>query len=313
MSLACEARARRLHSWRGAPAHSTLPMTLDPDVSLETLAQRAVAGDRRAVTALVERLQHPLYRLALRFFSSPADAEDATQEILVQVVRGLGGFEGRSKLTTWAYRIASRYLLRAKARAVEESVAGPEPFAAWLDEHLAPEAPHAASAPEHALLEEEVRIACTHGMLLTLSRELRIAYILGDLLELTDQEGAAALDISPDAFRQRVARARATVRPILAGRCGVVDPAGSCACDRQVEASLACGLIPPTGPVFVALRRGAAAPDGAAEAGALRLRRAAEQLDLAERLAEVFRRAPQFEAPARVAEELRRVCPDLLA
>jgi RNA polymerase sigma factor (sigma-70 family) len=281
--------------------------------SLDSLAQRAAIGDGRAIAELVERLQHPLYRLALRFFSSPPDAEDATQEILVQVVRGLAGFEGRSKLTTWAYRIASRYLIRAKARAVEASVAGPEPFAAWLDEHLAPEAPHAASAPEHALLAEEVRIACTYGMLLTLSRELRIAYILGDLLELTDQEGAEALELSPEAFRQRVARARAAIRPILAGRCRVVDPAGACSCERQTEASLACGLIPATGPVFTALRRRAPDPHEVEGIPLGRVRRAADQLDFAERLAEVFRREPQFEAPARVAQELRRACPDLLA
>jgi hypothetical protein len=50
-------------------------------------------------------------------------------------------------------------------------------------------------------------------------RDLRIAYILGDLREMTDKEGAEALRISPAAFRKRVERARTTVRPIIAGRC----------------------------------------------------------------------------------------------
>ena len=254
-----------------------------------------------------------VYRLALRFFGTPQDAEDATQEVLVLIVTHLGGFEGRSRFTTWVYTIASRYLLRAKRKQMESSVAGPEPFASWLDTHLAPEAYQTESEAEYRMLCEEVRISCTYGMLLTLSRDLRITYILGDLLEMTDKEGAEALGISPAAFRQRVTRARATVRPIIAGRCSVVDPAGTCACDRQIAPSIACGLIPPTGPVFVALQRGA--PVQATTVGGVevdRLRRAADQLDVAERFAETFRTEPQFQAPARVLDALREACPDLL-
>lgn len=287
-------------------------MANERDESLEALAARAAGGDRAALGAVVDGIQHLVYRLALRFFSDPSDAEDATQEILVQVVTGLGGFEGRSKLTTWVYRIASRHLLRAARKRTEASVEGPEPYAEWLDEHVATEPWRGADEAEHALFCEEVRVGCTYGMLLTLSRELRIAYILGDLLEMTDQEGAEALEITPEAFRQRVARSRATVRPIIAGRCSVVDPAGSCSCSRQVASSLACGLIPQTGPVFTALRR--RAPDDAKVGGIGlgQMRRAMGQLDLAERFAEVFRREPQFEAPDRVVAMLRLACPDLL-
>lgn len=279
---------------------------------LDRLAFRAAAGDRRALEEVCRGIQDLVYRLALRFFSDPDDAEDATQEILIQVVTHLGGFQGRSRFTTWVYRIASRHLMRAKRKRVESSIAGPGPFAEWLDTHVAPEPYEAASEAEYRMLCEEVRIGCTYGMLLTLSRDLRIAYILGDLLEMTDKEGAEALEISPAAFRKRVERARATVRPIIAGRCSVVDPAGSCSCGRQLAASLECGLIPDTGPVFMALRRGAPAEAtvGGVEIG--RLTRAADQLDIAERFAQVFRTEPQFQVPARVLEKLRRACPDLL-
>jgi RNA polymerase sigma factor (sigma-70 family) len=251
-----------------------------------------------------------VYRLALRFFSDPEDAADATQEILVQVVTHLGSFEGRSKFTTWVYTIACRHLAQSRRRHVEASVAGPERFGEWLDTHLAPESYRADSEVEYRMLCEEVRISCIYGMLLTLSRELRLAYVLGDLLEMTDVKGAEALGISRAAFRQRVARARASVRPIIAGRCSVVDPTGSCSCDRQVGPSLECGLIPATGPVFVALRRGVPAGSaGGVDMG--HLRRAADELDVAERCAEVLRTEAPFQAPQRVLEELRRACPGL--
>ncbi len=286
--------------------------TQQAPADLDGLARRAADGERRALEEVCRGIQDLVYRLALRFLSDPDDAEDATQEILIQVVTHLGGFQGRSRFTTWVYRIASRYLLRAKRRRVESSMTDPSAFAEWLDTHLAPDPYEATSEFEYRELCEEVRIGCTYGMLLTLSRELRIAYILGDLLEMTDKEGAEALEITRAAFRKRVERARAKVRPMLAGRCSVVDPTGSCSCSRQIASSLECGLIADTGPVFVALRRGTSAHETVNGVELGLLSRAAAQLDIAERFAQVFRNERQFQAPLRVLEELRRSCPDLL-
>lgn len=277
-----------------------------PEPDLNTLAARAAAGDREALEQICLEIKDPIYRLALRFFSSPEDAEDCTQEILIRVITHLGSFEGRSKFTTWVYTIASRHLLRTRKRSLEGSIQGPEPFAAWLDEHVAPEPYRADTAAEFRMLCEEVRIGCTYGMLLTLSRELRIAYILGDLLEMTDREGAEALEITPAAFRQRLARARRTIRPILARRCGLVEPEARCHCSRIIEPSIECGVIPEGRPVFTRLERDPPNVDPDL------LERAAEQLDLAERFAALFKTEPQFRAPARVLAELRNSCPDLL-
>ncbi len=62
------------------------------------------------------------------------------------------------------------------------------------------------------------------GMLLCLSRPLRLAYLLGDLMGMTDVEGAAICDTTPAAYRQRLARARATMRGVIADRCGWSAP-----------------------------------------------------------------------------------------
>jgi RNA polymerase sigma factor (sigma-70 family) len=275
--------------------------------TLEELARAAAAGDRSALERVCAAIRDPIYRLSLRMLASLADAEDCTQDIMVQVVTHLGAFEGRSRLTTWVYRIAARHLMRTRRRAVETSVRGAEAFAEWLDTHIAATPYRADSDLEYRELCEEVRLGCTYGMLLTLSRELRLAYILGDLLDLTDREGAEALEITPAAFRQRLKRARETVRPIILGRCSVYDPEGTCRCDRQIEPSLRYGIIPASGPVYTRLpcvREAAAEP---------RFARAAQQMEIAERFAEGFRRDPAFAAPASVAEHLRSACPDLFA
>src|SRR5437762_12579082 len=83
----------------------------------EELAARvraAAAGDADAVRGVVEAVQDPVYRLALRMLGHPADAEDAAQEISVIVVTHLGSFRGESAFLTWVWRIAARHLSRVK-------------------------------------------------------------------------------------------------------------------------------------------------------------------------------------------------------
>ena len=275
------------------------------DDRLRALVAQAVGGDAQALEELCGHLQHVVYRLALRFFSSPHDAEDATQEILLKVVTHLSAYEGRAKVTTWVYTIASRHLLESRRRSVEDSVRGPQAFAEWLDQNLGSE-PDVAAQAEYDELCGEVRISCTYGMLLCLSRNLRITYLLGDLVGLTDTEGAAVLGIARAAFRQRLARARRTMRSVIDGRCGLVRAENPCRCSRQVDSSIRHGILDPEQRVW------ASHPGVAGPIEATTLRRAASQLDLAEAVAEIYRADPAFLAPDTVLRHFRRAAPDLL-
>jgi hypothetical protein len=80
-------------------------------------------------------------------------------------------------------------------------------------------------------------------MLLCRSRPLRASYILGDAIGLPDAAAAEICEISRAAHRQRLARARRTMREIIAHRCGLVDAANPCRCGRQIESSLAAGIM----------------------------------------------------------------------
>jgi len=78
--------------------------------------------------------------------------------------------------------------------------------------------PSPECAARDQVLIEEVKIACTLALLTCLSRPLRVAYILGDIFELSDAEAAHALKIDPAAFRQRLRRARALVTGFVQAR-----------------------------------------------------------------------------------------------
>jgi RNA polymerase sigma factor (sigma-70 family) len=276
------------------------------EVGLDDLAAAAVDGDREALGELVRRVQHPLYHLSLQFLGHPQDAQDATQEILIRIVTRMATFEGRSKFMTWAYSVGTRHLLRARKRATEASVRGAVPFAEFLDRGLA-DRDYTAEDVEYRLLCEEVRVSCTYGMLLCLSRPLRVAYLLGDVLGLSDTEGAAICEITPAAFRQRLARARRTIRYVIDNRCGLVDPGNPCRCGRQVATSIEVGILDPGRLVLATHPR---RPGDADARG--RLEVVSDQLDTVVAIGELYR-ADRFAAPEQVWAHLRQICPDLLA
>src|ERR1043165_926789 len=105
--------------------------------TLEQRAARAIAGDRAALEDVCRALQAPMYRLALRMLGGVQDAEDATQEILVVIATHLSQFRGDSKLTTWAYTIASRHLLGVRRSRAEDRAVPVGELAALIDAGLA--------------------------------------------------------------------------------------------------------------------------------------------------------------------------------
>ena len=269
--------------------------------SLDELARRAADGDRAALTELVREIQHPMYRLALRFLGNPDDAQDACQEILIRIVTRLGTFERRSKFSTWAYTVAVRSLLRTRKRLYESAVLGAEQFAPALDAGMGDVDPTLEEA-EYRLLAEEVRISCTYGMLLCLPRPQRAAYVLADVLGLTDGEGAEILECSRAAFRQRVSRARRTLRFVIDNRCGLVDPANPCRCGRQIASGEAAGILDR-----------ARLPLARHPRQEIRvwIEPAAKQLDAVAAIGDLYR-FDRFAAPTEVWSELQARFPELL-
>lgn len=213
-----------------------------PRTPLEDLARLAVTGDRGALDKLVKELQPDVHGLALRMLWNREDAEDATQEILVRMVTRLSQFDFRSQLKTWVYRIAVNYILDVRKSPVERMHLTFERFAEDLADGLSSDAPADA---ERSLLTEEVKIGCTLGMLQCLDRPHRLAYILGEILELPGPQAAEALDVSAELFRKRLQHARAAIESFTRAYCGLVSDNAACACHRRVPAALRLGRVHP--------------------------------------------------------------------
>src|SRR5581483_10347278 len=86
------------------------------------LVKRAQAGDRDALSALVQSQQTYVYSIAMSLMHNPADAADMTQEAFVRLLRSLGTYRGETKFTTWLYRLVTNICLdgmRRRGRPVE--------------------------------------------------------------------------------------------------------------------------------------------------------------------------------------------------
>lgn len=150
----------------------------------------------------------------------------------------LATFRGESAFLTWVYRVAANHLLSVKRHRLEEQKLTFELMARDLADGLDAERARGTD-PETSALLEEVKIGCILAMLSCLDRPHRLAYILGEILELTDAEGARVLEISPPAFRKRLSRARQSISDFMNGHCGLVRPENACPCHRRLERAIA--------------------------------------------------------------------------
>jgi RNA polymerase sigma factor (sigma-70 family) len=270
------------------------------ELDLESDVERAKAGDAAALERVVDGVRHRIYNLAMRMLWHPADAEDATQEILIRIVTRLSSFRGESAFTTWAYRVAANYLLTTRKRRAEREELTFQRFADDLDQGLAAPAPGPAEEVEQRLLAEEVKIGCTQGMLLCLDRNQRLAYILGDVFGLDSREAGEIVGVSPPAFRKRLSRARGKLHAFLERNCGLVDASNPCRCASRIGYAVQAGRINPDQLLFAShpVDRAAAAPDAAT----LAVVREMEQLHSA---ADVLRGHPHYAAPGSAADVVR--------
>jgi RNA polymerase sigma factor (sigma-70 family) len=263
------------------------------DAVLHDLVANAQAGDGDALEGVVRAIQDDVFDLALRMLGDADDARDASQEVLVRIVTKLGSFRGESKFRTWVYRVAANALLNFRGELRRREISFDE-AAAQLDAGIAyaSHAPGAPPDPADSALVDEVKLACAHGMLLCLDRPHRLAYILGEILELPGDDAAAVLEISPVAFRKRLSRAREEMEAFLRVNCGLADPANACRCTKLLPAALAAGTVDPS---RLALKRLPTREVDRLQVEVQRVRTAVE----------VFRSLPKYAAPRDFAGALR--------
>ena len=174
----------------------------------QKLIQRIQAGERRAFEELLDAYEARVYRLALRFTGTVADAEDVTQEIFLGVYNGLRRFRGDSALGTWIYRVAMNHCLEFRRKRRLETIPYEEELtlatADWRDDPFA--------SAQHRELSQKVEAAIN-----SLSPLHRDVIVLHELQGLTYQEVADALNVPVGTVKSRLSNAFRRLRDVLGG------------------------------------------------------------------------------------------------
>ena len=119
----------------------------DSDPEDVALVARVQAGNRQALETLLARHQPWIYNILVRMLYHPAEAEDATQEVLIKVLTKLSTFEGRSSFRTWLYRIVVNHALNMKRRGDQPDTISFKDYARGLDDTGDLDMPDPSSVP----------------------------------------------------------------------------------------------------------------------------------------------------------------------
>ena len=126
-----------------------------------------------------------------------------------------------------------------------------ESYGRGLDDTPDADPPDPRSVPaDIQLIVQEARIGCTTGMLLCLDREQRLVYVLGHIFGIADTVGSELLEINPDAFRQKLARARKDLHNFMHDKCGLVNQANPCRCAKKTQGFIKAGYLDPHNLLF---------------------------------------------------------------
>ncbi|HEX8906065.1 MAG TPA: RNA polymerase sigma factor [Longimicrobiaceae bacterium] len=184
---------------------------------LDALAARARTGDEGAFASLANAVRDQVRRWALVRTGDPDDAEDVAQTVVIRVHRGLARFEGRSRFTTWLYRLTANAAVEmARGRGRRTRL------------HDAVGAGETGAAPELrdriSEMENERAAALVRSFFAELQGRQREVFDLVDLQGFTPAEAAEMLEIEPPTARVHLLRARRAIRErILAAHPTLMD------------------------------------------------------------------------------------------
>ena len=211
---------------------------------LQILVNKATAGDKKALETLITGVQDIVFNLSLRMLGTFADAEDATQDILLKMITHLSSFRGDSSFTTWVFSIAANHLKNYKKHMFARYPLSFEYYGDDIENGKIQDVPDLTQNVEKDILAEELKLSCTNVMLQCLDTESRCIFILGTMFKVDSRIAGDILEMTPEAYRQRLSRIRRKMADFLGQYCGEYG-SGRCRCKDRVNYAIQSHRIDP--------------------------------------------------------------------
>ena len=178
------------------------------------LAQRVAGGDRSAFEELMRRYNRRLYRLARASLGDEAEAKDALQDAYLSAYRSIGKFRGEATLSTWLSRLVLNACGERRRRSYRRENIVPILSTERAMDSVA-RVPDSGEQPEQLVARTQIRRVLERKVS-ELPEIFRVVFMLRSVEELSVEEIAAILAISPETVRSRHFRAKGMLRESLA-------------------------------------------------------------------------------------------------
>ncbi|MBQ2897021.1 MAG: sigma-70 family RNA polymerase sigma factor [Clostridia bacterium] len=181
---------------------------------MDIIIEKAKQGDMAAFEQLVLKYQSVIYNTALKICSNPDDAYDISQEALLKIYNNIQYFEGKSKFSTWIYRIVTNtaldYIKKYRKSNVFSLNAQMDDEGDSYIENIRDDSP----TPEEVIDSEETK-KLVHQALDKLSPDHKAILVLRDINGLSYEEIAEVLMLSTGTVKSRINRARNALYEII--------------------------------------------------------------------------------------------------
>lgn len=203
------------------------------NTQMNHLITEALQGNSPALESILLEVQDMIFNLSLRMLGTVADAEDATQDILIRVMTNLSTFRGESGFHTWVYRIAANYLIDYKKSMFAQHPLDFDFYAQDIRAGYTDNTEELLTGMEREELAQELKMSCTNVMLQCFDPQTRCIFILGTMFKADSRIAGEILDITPENYRQKLSRARKKMAGFLESFCGL-SGTGMCCCEKRV-------------------------------------------------------------------------------
>jgi len=173
----------------------------------QELIEAAKSGDKRALAEIVKKYEKTIYNFSFKICRNPEKAENTMQETFLSMVKSLHQFDGKSKLSTWLYRIVANHCLMEVRKKRYQ-------FASIDDEDELFENKITADwkeIPSFSVENDELKKVLDEAIG-KLSPEYRVVFLLRDVEGFSTEETGQMTDLSVPAVKSRLHRARAFLR-----------------------------------------------------------------------------------------------------
>lgn len=209
------------------------------------LVNRSLKGDRKALNQLLEEHNVFIYNIAIKMIGDAERAKDITQDVLIKLTTNLAKYDSsKGSFRAWLYRIVYHFILDQKKSKSENNIKSFSQFFQVIGD-VEDEDAQFADEQEEVVFTEEVKIKCTTGMLLCLSREQRFLYVIGELFQVDHKLGAEIFGITPASYRKRLSRIRQELYQWMNNKCGLVNKSNPCRCAKKTRGFIKRGFVDP--------------------------------------------------------------------